>query len=217
MPSSRRGFLFNAGTALSGGVLTRFAGADGELLTTEADGSTTESRSSAATSTSESSTSEVSSALDVAPDEFNAEFKLDPGERRTWDFNFDTAMRLRYDLIMRWGPEQPGVDIYLFDDTEEFRAYLSDERARFVANGTYFGTANLYRATVVVPPGSYHIAVDNNDWDDGFGHPIGESNEIDDVTEVPSPGPPPSPGQPHSSDGRKAIGIDFEFEATPTQ
>ena len=198
MPTGRRDFLINAGAALSGGYLSRVAGEDRRWIAAVTEAETGESTDT----TADGATGDAGTASTV--DSFDVEFSLSSGERRSWSFEYEAETTLTYDLIVRWGDAEPGADILLFDDAEEYRAYLDDYRARYIATGSVFGAANIDVRSLTVPPGTYHLVVDNNDWRKGFADSLGTSNNVDGSTEVPA----------NSSDGSDTLGIEFSFTAT---
>ncbi|MFB6118771.1 hypothetical protein [Halosegnis sp.] len=212
---NRRDLLRRVAPALSGGVFCGVATNAGPWLT---DGSTdggvrslaeTGEKSAAIADTSETSGETAAKDALVTVEEFEEEFTLGPGDRRTWSFQFSAETTLTYDLVVRWGPAQPGADLIAFGSTEEFRAYLDDRRARYLSEGSIFGKLNLDVVNYTVPPGTYHLVADNTDWIKGFTDTADdETTTPDDTTEVPNGSPPND-----SSDGSAALGIDFEFTA----
>ena len=194
MPLSRRAFLASAGVATGGGALTdRVVPATG-VLSEALDGDTD---------------SDASTQEDGPVREIDAEFRLKGGNRQTYDLTFDTAVQIRYDAIIRWGNAQPGVDLLFFQSDEEFNAYLAGERARYTNPGSLFGVANVNDYVFTADAGSYHLAVDNTDWIDGFGEPLnGDPRDVDETPSVPADA---------ASDGSDVLGIDLEFEATERQ
>ena len=192
MPLSRRAFLASAGVAAGGSTLAdRIAPATGILA--EALGRHTASQ-------------EDQDDTDGPVGAFDDEFRLRRDDRETYDFSFETPVRVRYDAIIRWGNAQPGVDFLFFQSDEEFDAYLAGRRARYTNPGSLFGVANVNDYVFRVEPGDYHLAVDNSDWTDGFGEPLnGNPRDINETPNVPANS---------ASDGSDVLGIDFEFEAT---
>lgn len=88
-------------------------------------------------------------------------FVLPAGERRTWELSFDSPVTVDVDLIVRSGPP---IDVILFDDHREYRAYLANDRARYVDGGSEFYVLNLNDLTVDLSRGDYWIALDNFAW-----------------------------------------------------
>ena len=190
MPLSRRAFLASAGVATGGSTLAdRIAPATGILAEALRHTASQEDQEDGPVRT------------------FDDEFRLRRDDRETYDFSFETPVRVRYDAIIRWGNAQPGVDFLFFQSDEEFDAYLAGRRARYTNPGSLFGVANVNDYVFRVEPGDeYHLAVDNSDWTDGFGEPLnGNPRDINETPNVPAES---------ASNGSDVLGIDFEFEAT---
>lgn len=135
----------------------------------------TESRATATPEPTDSATptESVSRSTDTAEthaqsveqvDRIYEKFVLPAGERKTWSLSFDSPVTVSIDLIVRSGPP---IDVILFDDEREYRAYLRNDRARYVDSGSVFYVLNLDDLTTDLSRGDYWVALDNFSWREG--------------------------------------------------
>ena len=177
MTRSRRSVLAAVG-ALGSGLLAgcqtgRFGNDAGSQRTP--DSTPTESRATATPDSTDSPTptESVSSSTDAVEsrpqsvervERIYEKFVLPAGERKTWSLSFDSPVTLSMDLIVRSGPP---IDVILFDDEREYRAYLRNDRARYVDSGSAFYVLNLNDLTTDLSRGDYWVALDNFSWREG--------------------------------------------------
>lgn len=177
MTRSRRSVLAAVGALGSGllaGCQTGRFGTDADS-SRPADSTPMESRATATPEPTDSATQSesVNSSPDAAEtrpqsvervERIYEKFVLPAGERRTWSLSFDSPVTVSMDLIVRSGPP---IDVILFDDEREYRAYLRNDRARYVDSGSAFYVLNLDDLTTDLSRGDYWVALDNFAWRDG--------------------------------------------------
>lgn len=115
-------------------------------------------------------------------------FRLEEDTYQDYTIEANERIVLNYDLIVRRGP---AVDVVLFTE-EEYRAFQSEYRARYLGEASQFHQTNITDNRVTVSPGTYRLVVNNTAW----------SRAV------------PSPGEPYDAIEGECI-VDFAFSTEP--
>ncbi|MFC7132135.1 MULTISPECIES: hypothetical protein [Salinibaculum] len=183
MRRTRRNFLAGAGLLLSGGAVTSVVGQSSDAA-------------------------DVTAITDTLPRvAVDGRFRLSRDSRKSWRIDAESDALVQMDLVVRWGPP---VDVLLFNEAVEYRAYLNDYRARYHEDGSFFNVLDIDptegEGAVTVPSGEHFVVLDNTDYDGGF-------PQIPDVT-TDWEGYPPQPENDASSGGLGEVEVDFDVTVT---